>query len=297
MPTDFGAVLTAMVTPFKDDAAQSLDLDRAQELAVQLLESGSDGVVLAGSTGESPTLTHKEKINLFRAVKEAVSSRGWVIAGTGTYDTAASVELTREAEAAGVDAVMVVVPYYNKPSQEGLYQHFARVAGSTQLPVIIYNIPGRTGVNLALATVARLAEIDNIVALKEASGNMDQVSEIMALVGARMAVYSGDDSLTLPLLALGCRGVISVASHLVGKQMQEMVAAFRGGRVDAARTIHYRLFPLFKALFITSNPVPLKACLELTGQPVGAPRPPLVPVTPAEREALQKVMAGLGLVA
>lgn len=295
LTTDFGPVLTAMVTPFRDNTARSLDLERAQELANYLLENGSDGVVLAGSTGEAPTLTHEEKASLFRAVKEAAGKRGWVIAGTGTYDTATSVELTREAEAAGVDAVMLVVPYYNKPSQEGIYQHFTRVAGATELPVILYNIPSRTGVNLIPGTVARLAEIDNIVALKEASGNLDQVSEIIALAGSRLQIYSGDDSLTLPLLALGCRGVISVASHLVGRQMQEMIAAFSSGQVARARRMHQQLWPLFKALFITTNPVPVKAGLDLVGQPAGPPRPPLVPATPSEREALKKVLSGLGL--
>lgn len=292
--TDFGRVITAIVTPFKED--QSLDVEAAQKLADHLVNNGSDGLVVSGSTGESPVLSTEEKVTLFKAIKEAVGSRARVLAGTGGNNTAASIELTARAEALGVDGVMLVVPYYNKPSQEGLYRHFTQIARSTALPVMLYNIPGRTGTNLLPATVARLAEEENVVALKEASGSLDQVSEIAGLVKDKLTIYSGDDSLTLPMLALGAAGVVSVASHIVGPQIQEMVQAFISGHLQRARQLHYQLFPVFKGLFITTNPVPVKAALRFLGHPVGRPRLPLVDVTPAEEESLRQmlVQAGMG---
>ncbi len=279
----FGRLLTAMVTPFDDDL--KVDYGRAEELAARLVEAGSDGIVVGGTTGESPTLTADEKVELARVVAAAVGKRAGVIAGTGSNSTAASIELTAKARGAGVHGVMLVAPYYNKPSQEGLYQHFKAIAGSTDLPVILYNVPGRTSVNLAAATVLRLAEIKNIVALKEASGSLDQAGEIVSKAPEGFAVYSGDDSLTLPLMAVGAAGVVSVASHLVGREMKDMIESFARGDVERARRIHLRLLPLFKALFITTNPVPVKAALGMAGFSVGGVRQPLWAMEAREEQA------------
>ncbi|MGB9904703.1 MAG: 4-hydroxy-tetrahydrodipicolinate synthase [Desulfotomaculales bacterium] len=289
MATDFGRVLTAMITPFDKDMAVNYDM--ARKLARYLADTGSDGLVVAGTTGESPTLSKEEKLELFRVVVEEVGGRVTVLAGTGSYDTAGSVALTQAAEKVGVDGVMLVCPYYNKPSQEGLYQHFKTVAKSTHLPVLLYNIPGRTGVNMLPATVARLAEVENIVAIKEAAGSMDQVSELRRLLPDGFAIYSGDDSLTLPMLSLGAKGVVSVASHIVGQRIKEMINAFMAGNVTLATQIHLELYPVFKGLFITSNPVPVKAALNMLGHQVGPPRLPLVEATAAEKESIKKMLA------
>lgn len=286
-------MLTAMVTPLEKDMAVNYGL--ARKLARHLAESGSDGLVVAGTTGESPTLSREEKIELFRVIVEEVGGRVSVLAGTGSNDTASSVALTQAAEKVGVDGVMVVAPYYNKPSQEGLYQHFKTIAESTNLPVLLYNIPGRTGVNVLPATVARLAEIENIVAIKEAAGSMDQISELRRLLVDHFSIYSGDDSLTLPVLSLGGKGVVSVASHIAGMRLKEMINAFMSGNVTLATQIHLGLYPLFKGLFITSNPVPVKAALNMLGYQVGPPRLPLVEATPAEKESIKKVLAELKL--
>ncbi|MGO0123139.1 4-hydroxy-tetrahydrodipicolinate synthase [Desulfothermobacter acidiphilus] len=294
MSLDLGYVLTAMVTPF--DREGRLDLQQAKRLAHRLVESGSDGVVVAGTTGESPTLTKEEKIALFSAVAEEIGGRATVVAGTGGNDTATSVELTRAAEKSGVDAIMVVTPYYNKPSQEGLYQHFRAVATSTNLPVMLYNVPGRTAVNLLPSTVARLArDVPNIVALKEASGNLDQVSELRRLLPDDFALYSGDDALTLPILALGGRGVVSVVAHLVGARLKEMISAYHSGNVTLAAKIHRDLYPLMKGMFITTNPVPVKAALNLLGFNVGPPRLPLVEANQVEKEKLAELLREAGL--
>ncbi|TEB06768.1 4-hydroxy-tetrahydrodipicolinate synthase [Pelotomaculum schinkii] len=293
MNVDFGRILTAMVTPFHKDL--SVNLSQARKLARHLAASGSDGLVIAGTTGESPTLTKDEKVELFRAVVEEVGGKAVVLAGTGGNSTADSIVLTRAAEKVGVDGVMLVVPYYNKPSQEGIYQHFKTLAESTDLPVMIYNIPGRTAVNLLPATVARLAEIDNIVAIKEASGSMDQVSELRRLLPDSFAIYCGDDSLTLPMLALGGKGVISVASHLVGPRLQELVNAFTSGNTTLANEIHLELFPLFKGLFIATNPVPVKTALNLKGWQVGATRLPLVEATSTEKSAIKELLENINL--
>jgi len=291
---DFGRVITAMVTPFHKDG--SVNYAQAKKLARHLVESGSDGLVVAGTTGESPTLTKDEKGALFQAVVEEVGGKAAVIAGTGTNSTAESVALTQAAERAGVDGIMVVGPYYNKPSQEGLYQHFAAIARSTRLPVMLYNVPGRTAVNILPGTVARLAEIENVVAIKEASGSLEQVTELRRLLPDHFAIYSGDDSLTLPMLALGARGVVSVASHVAGKRIQEMINAFTAGNVTLAAKIHAELFPLFKVLFITTNPVPVKAALNFLGLQVGGPRLPLVEATEAEKEKIRECLEQLNLV-
>jgi 4-hydroxy-tetrahydrodipicolinate synthase len=290
----FGHVITAMVTPF--DATGGVDYSKAAQLARRLIDGGNDGLVVAGTTGESPTLSDEEKIRLFGVVKEAVGDRGKVIAGTGTYDTAHSVHLSREAHRAGADGLLLVNPYYNRPSQDGLYAHFRAVAESTPLPVMLYNIPGRTGVNCTPETIARLAEIPNVAAVKEAAGSLDQVSEIRVRTPDRFYIYSGDDSLTLPKLAVGAVGVVSVAGHLVARQIQEMIRAFFAGRPAEALTIHRRLWPLFKVLFVTTNPVPVKAAMRLAGFDCGSVRLPLVDATPREVEQIQGVLSTLALV-
>ncbi len=278
---ELGRLLTAMVTPF--NAQGEVDYKQAGKLAQALVASGSDGVVVAGTTGESPTLTWEEEDKLFREVKAALGGKGSLIAGTGSNSTAEAVEATRDAEKVGVDACLLVVPYYNKPSQEGLYQHFKTIAQSTKLPCILYNVPSRTVTNLNAETVVRLSQIENIVGVKEASGNMEQVSRI--IIGARKGflVWSGNDGDTFSLMALGGYGVISVASHLVGKQIKAMVEALAAGRLKEAAALHNRLLPVFTGLFILSNPVPLKYALNQIGFPVGKPRLPLV--EPDEKSA------------
>lgn len=285
---EFGRVLTAMVTPF-DDQLQ-VDYQKVAELAQHLANHGSDGIVVCGTTGESPTLTKEEKVKLFQTVKETVGDRVSVIAGTGSNNTLDSIDLTKEAEKIGVDGVMLVGPYYNKPSQEGFYQHFKTIAESTSLPIIVYNVPGRTGSNILPETVIRLSEIDNIVAVKEASGNLDQVSQIARGVSKGFMIYSGDDSLTLPILSIGGIGIISVASHIVGDKIKSMVNAYVAGNIKEATKLHLDLFPIFKVIFITSNPVPIKAALELAGLPVGGPRLPLIKASAKEIDTIQGVI-------
>jgi 4-hydroxy-tetrahydrodipicolinate synthase len=290
----FGHVVTAMVTPFTTSG--EVDYAKAATLARRLIENGNDGLVIAGTTGESPTLSDQEKIGLFRAVKDAVGDRGKVIAGTGTYDTAHSIHLSKEAHRAGADGLLLVNPYYNRPSQDGLYAHFRAVAESTPLPVMLYNIPGRTGVNCAPETIARLADIPNIVAVKEAAGSLDQVSEIRVKTPDHFLIYSGDDSLTLPKLAVGATGVVSVAGNIAARPIQEMIQAFFAGRVAEALRLHRRLWPLFKVLFITTNPVPVKCAMRLSGFDCGSVRLPLVDATPKEEEQIRGVLKALDLV-
>lgn len=294
MNIDFGNILTAMVTPFYPNSA--VNYSEAKKLARHLVESGSDGLVIAGTTGESPTLTKEEKIELFKAVVEEVGGEAMVLAGTGGNSTLESIELTRAAQDVGVDGVMLVAPYYNRPSQEGIYQHFKTIAENVELPILLYNIPGRTSVNILPRTISRLAQIRNIVALKEASGNMDQISELRRILPASFDIYSGDDSLTLPVLALGGKGVVSVASHLVGIPLKEMVDAFISGNIALAKEIHLRLFPLFKGMFVTTNPVPIKAALNMTGWEVGVPRLPLMEATEEEKFTVRQVLESCSLV-
>jgi len=270
-----------MVTPF--DARGEVDYQQAKKLALSLLDSGSDGVVVSGTTGESPTLSQEEKLRLFAEVKSALGNRGVVVAGTGNNDTRESHELTREAEKIGVDACLLVVPYYNRPTQQGLWEHFKAIAHSTTLPCIIYNVPSRTVTNLAADTLIKLSQIDNIVGVKEASGNLGQIAEIIQGTGEDFLVYSGNDSDTLPILTLGGYGVISVASHLVGIQIKGMMEKFLNGNPQEAARIHRYLLPLVNALFIVSNPVPVKWALNYVGFPVGKPRLPLV--EPDEKSA------------
>ncbi|MBP2654889.1 MAG: Dihydrodipicolinate synthase [Firmicutes bacterium] len=288
----FGRIITAMVTPFNDD--YTVNYQAAGELAKYLVDNGSDGLVVAGSTGESSTMTHEEELKLFEVVLDAVGDRAAVIAGTGSNDTRTSIEHTKQAEKLGVHGSLLVGPYYNKPPQEGFYQHYKAIAQSTNLPLIIYNIPGRSGTNILPSTIARLAEFKNIVAVKESSGNIDQVSEIIR--STNLKVYSGDDSLTLPILSVGGTGIISVASHLVGKQMQEMVSAFFAGNVAKAAEIHQKLLPLFRSLFVTTNPIPIKTAVNLIGLKAGPLRLPLVPPTDAETDIFKSAMRELAII-
>jgi len=268
-----GRLLTAMVTPFNEEG--EVDYEQAKRLALALLNSGSEGLVVVGTTGESPTLIRQEELRLFSEVKSAVGERGAVIAGTGSNSTAEAVEATKEAEKIGVDACLLVVPYYNKPTQEGLYQHFKTIAQSTNLPCIPYNVPSRTVTNLSAETVIKLSHIDNIIGVKEASGNLGQISQIISNTRDDFLVWSGNDGDILPILALGGYGVISVASHLVGNQIREMIDSFTSGKTDKAAEIHRHLLPLINALFIVSNPIPVKYAVNYVGFNVGKPRLPL----------------------
>ncbi|AFZ09989.1 4-hydroxy-tetrahydrodipicolinate synthase [Microcoleus sp. Pol14C2] len=290
----FGRVLTAMITPFKEDG--SVNYAVAEQLAVHLADRGTDSLVVCGTTGESPTMTWDEEYELFQVVQKAVAGKALVIAGAGSNSTSEAVAATKKAAKLGLDGCLQVVPYYNKPPQEGLYNHFRAIAQSApELPIMLYNIPGRTGQNMLPETVARLAEIPNIVAVKEASGNLDQASQIRCLTSPEFAIYSGDDSLTLPMLAVGGSGVVSVASHLVGEQLQQMIEAFEAGQVQVATQIHLQLFDLFKALFLTTNPIPVKTALKLQGWDVGSTRPPLcdppVEVTQKLKDVLSQLAA------
>ena len=283
MTRELGRLLTAMVTPF--NGRGEVDYEQAKRLARALLDSGSDGVVVAGTTGESPTLTHEEKLRLFSAVKEAVGDRGTVIANTGNYSTAESIERTKEAERLGVDGVMAVAPYYNKPPQEGLYRHFRAIAEATSLPVIVYNVPSRTAVNISAETLIRLSEVPNIAGVKEASGDLSQVAKVLNGARPGFKVWSGNDDDTFAIMAMGGYGVISVASHLVGRQMKGMMEAVLRGDLETARREHLRLHALFKGLFVVSNPIPVKWALNFVGFRVGPPRLPLV--EPDEKTARQ----------
>jgi 4-hydroxy-tetrahydrodipicolinate synthase len=274
MKKELGRLLTAMVTPFDENGG--VDYEQAKKLAVALLDSGSDGVVLAATTGESPTLLKEEEGQLFTEVKAAVGGRGSVVAYTGSNSTVEAVEATKKAEQIGVDACLLVVPYYNKPNQEGLYQHFKAVAESTSLPCILYNVPSRTVVNMTADTVIRLSQLDNVIGIKEASGNLPQISRIISGARDGFRVWSGNDGDILPLLAIGSYGVVSVISHLVGKQIKEMMESYLGGRVAEAAAIHRHLIPLVDAMFVVANPIPLKYALNSVGFRVGKPRLPLV---------------------
>ncbi|PGY09625.1 4-hydroxy-tetrahydrodipicolinate synthase [Bacillus sp. AFS031507] len=285
---NFGQVLTAMVTPF--DQNGEIDFNATRTLVDYLIENGTDGIVVAGTTGESPTLTTEEKVALFKFVVEAVNGRVPVIAGTGSNNTRASISLTKLAEETGVDGIMLVAPYYNKPSQEGMYQHFKAIAESTPLPIMLYNIPGRSVVNLSVETIVRLSQIPNIVALKEASGNLDAMAEIISQAPSDFTLYSGDDGLALPVLAIGGAGVVSVASHVIGNEIQEMINHFKNGNVQNAASAHRRLLPIMKALFAAPNPAPVKAALNMNGVNVGGLRLPLLPLTTEEQRALQGVL-------
>jgi len=288
-----GAVITAMVTPFQADG--SVDLDRFRELAAHLVDNGSDGLVVCGTTGESPTLADGEKLALFEAAVETVGGRATVIAGTGTYDTAHSVHLTQQATELGVDAILVVTPYYNKPPQRAIVRHVEKIADATHLPVVAYNIPSRVVVNVEPATIARLAEIENVVAVKQALDDPEQARFIAE--ETRLDLYSGDDPNTLAFLELGGVGVVSVTSHLWGKQIAEMIRLHREGDVEGARAIHEELQPSYELLRVQVNPIPIKAALNLAGHAVGGYRLPMVEPDEEELARIRSCLERSGLLA
>jgi len=284
----FGRVSTAMVTPF--DNKGNVDFHKTTQLVDYLINNGSDSLVIAGTTGESPTLTTEEKVALFRHVVKVVNKRVPVIAGTGSNNTKATVELTKKAEELGVDGIMLVAPYYNKPNQEGMYQHFKTIAENTSLPIMVYNIPGRAVANIHPETIVKLSKIPNIVAVKEASGNLNAMSEIIANTSDDFVLYSGDDGLTLPVLSIGGVGVVSVASHIIGNEMQVMIQSFFEGEIQKAANIHQQLLPIMEGLFAAPSPAPVKTALQLKGMNVGSVRLPLVPLTEKERLTLSELM-------
>jgi 4-hydroxy-tetrahydrodipicolinate synthase len=268
-----GRLITAMVTPFKEDGA--VDYEQAKKLALALLNSGSDGLVVVGTTGESPTLLRDEELRLFTEIKSVVGDKGSVIAGTGSNSTREAIEATKAAEKIGVDACLLVVPYYNKPTQDGLYRHFKSIAESTSLPCILYNVPSRTITSLSSDTVIKLSKIENIIGIKEASGNLNEISRIIENTGDDFLVWSGNDNDTLPMLALGGYGVISVASNIVGRQIHEMIDCFINGDTTSAAKMHRQLIPLIDVLFKVANPIPIKYAMNQIGFRVGSTRPPL----------------------
>ncbi|MEM7757628.1 MAG: 4-hydroxy-tetrahydrodipicolinate synthase [Cyanobacteria bacterium P01_A01_bin.40] len=291
----FGRVITAMVTPFAADG--SVNYGVAEKLAVHLVDHGSDSLVICGTTGESPTLSWQEEYELFKIIKQAVGERAKIIAGTGSNSTTEAIAATEKAAKLDLDGSLQVVPYYNKPPQSGLYEHFEAIAKACpDLPMMLYNVPGRTGCNLEPETVANLAQISNVVAIKEASGNIEQACKIRCLTPANFAIYSGEDALTLPLLSIGSSGVVSVASHLVGQQMQDMIEAFAIGDNQQATAIQLKLFPLFQALFVTTNPIPVKTALNLQGWELGKLRTPLCELQLNLLENLRAVLRELSLI-
>ncbi len=289
-----GRLITAMATPF--DGKGSVDFSMVEKLVGHLVTTGSDGIVVHGTTGESPTLTHEEEYELYKAVKRSAAGKASVIAGTGSNSTETTIKSTKRAEEIGCDAALLVVPYYNKPSQEGLFKHFKTVADNSGIPLILYNIPGRTGINMAPETIARLSQIKNFIGVKDAAGDVNQTSSIRMLCRKDFLIWSGDDSLTLPMMSVGGYGVISVASHLVGREIRSMIDAFVSGDTSKARDIHIKLMPIFKVLFITSNPSPLKYALKTIGLDCGVPRLPLVEPSEKEKEAVSAVMKELKLI-
>lgn len=292
----FGRLLTAMVTPFNADG--SVNYEKAADLAEWLINNGSDGLVVAGSTGEAATMSAEEKLELFRVVVNRINKRVPVIAGTGSNNTADSVKMTKMAEAMGVDGALIVGPYYNKPTQEGFYQHFAAVAQSTGLPIIVYNVPGRTASNISPAIVARLAaDFENIVAIKEAAGNVAQVAELYSVLPEEFTIYSGDDGLILPFMSVGATGLISVLSNIGGGILQDVMQAYEDGRVREAAKLNARMVPLANAMFIETNPIPVKAAVTLvTDIDAGQPRLPLTPMEPANKAKMVAVLQEYGLV-
>lgn len=292
----FGRLLTAMVTPFNADG--SVNYEKAADLAEWLINNGSDGLVVAGSTGEAATMNAEEKLELFRVVVNRINKRVPVIAGTGSNNTADSVKMTKMAEAMGVDGALIVGPYYNKPTQEGFYQHFAAVAQSTGLPIIVYNVPGRTASNISPAIVARLAaDFENIVAIKEAAGNVAQVAELYSVLPEEFTIYSGDDGLIIPFMSVGATGLISVLSNIGGGILQDVMQAYEDGRVREAAKLNARMVPLANAMFIETNPIPVKAAVTLvTGIDAGQPRLPLTPMEPENKAKMVAVLQEYGLV-
>ncbi|PSL50583.1 4-hydroxy-tetrahydrodipicolinate synthase [Salsuginibacillus halophilus] len=276
----FGRLITAMVTPF--DETGEIDYSAVTNIVNHLIQTGTEGVVVGGTTGESPTLSKDEKVALFSHVVHTAAGRIDVIAGTGCNNTRASIELTKQAEACGVSGIMLVAPYYSKPSQEGMYQHFQAIAQATTLPVMLYNIPGRSSVNMSPALITRLAEINNITSVKEASGDLDAAAEIIENTPDDFQLFGGDDSLTLPLMSIGGAGIVSVTAHVKGNRMQEMIQNFVNGNVQEASAIHRELLPVMKAMFSAPSPVPVKAALEMQGTITGDVRLPMIRLTEDE---------------
>ncbi len=291
---DFGRLVTAVVTPFDKELRVNYS-QFANLIEYLIVDQKTDSIVVCGTTGESPTLTDDEKIELFRIAVQQANGRAKIIAGTGSNDTAHSIHLTQKADTLGVDGILLVAPYYNRPSDEGVYRHFASIAQSTSLPVMIYNIPGRTGINVPVQVTLRLAEIANIVATKEAHSDLDHVTKLVANAPKGFYVYSGDDSLTLPFLSVGAHGIVSVASHVIGQQMKEMIHLFLNGETQLATAIHLKLHPIFKGLFEcphrVPNPAPVKHALNIHGFSVGGVRLPLLEVTESEGEYIKSLFS------
>ena len=285
---DLGRLITAMVTPF--DNSGNVDYQQARKLAVSLLDSGSDGLVISGTTGESPTLSTKEKIRLFSEVKEAVGNNGTVIAGTGNYNTSESIELSKEAIQQGVDGLLLVVPYYNKPPQEGLFQHFKSIAESIDAPCVLYNVTSRTSLNMSHETTIRLSEIHNIVGIKEAGSDFDQITKIIEGTSDSFKVWSGNDNETYGIMGLGGYGVVSVASHLIGNQIKAMIQMLNEGKTAEAAIENRRMLPMFNGLFTISNPIPVKYALNKIGFSVGTPRLPLIPADPNTANQIDSIL-------
>lgn len=284
---DFGRVLTAMVTPFSKD--NTINFEETSRLVEHLIATGTEGIVVCGTTGESPTLSHDEKLDLFKHVVKTASGRAKVIAGTGGNNTEASILLTKEAADCGVDGIMQVTPSYNKPNQRGLYAHFAAIAKSTSLPIMLYNIPGRSACNLEAETTIALSKIANIISVKEASGNFNQASEIIKQTHDDFTVYCGDDSLTLPMLSIGAHGIVSVAAHVIGREISDMVAAFNAGDHKKAAEMHCDLLPIMTGMFIAPSPAPVKAALKLKGIDAGGLRLPLVGLSDEEQTIVENL--------
>lgn len=292
----FGRLLTAMVMPFNADG--SINYEAGADFADWLLANGSDGLVVEGSTGEAATMDMDEKIKFMQTIVARVNGRAKIVAGAGTNCTASTIDLVKKMEACGVDGVLVVGPYYNKPTQEGYYQHFAAVAKATKLPIIVYNVPGRTGGNIAPETVARLAaDFSNIVAIKEAAGNVAQTAELYRVLPEDFSIYSGDDGLILPFLSVGACGLISVLANVNGNILQQLMQAYSEGRVKDAADLNKVMVPLAKAMFIESNPIPIKAAVtKVTGIEAGAPRLPLTPISAAAEAKLDAALKAAGMI-
>ena len=289
MRYDFGEVITAMVTPFNKEG--KVDYNKVEELTSHLLDNGSDAIIVTGTTGESPTLIYDEELEILNTAKHASQNRKKIIMGTGSNCTETAVMMSKKAEKEGADGILTVVPYYNKPSQKGMIAHFSAVAEAVNIPVILYNIPSRTGVNMSVETAKFLTEkYENIVAVKQSFGDLDVITDYKLGLPSGVAIYSGDDSLTLPMLSVGAHGVISVASHLFGKEIKSMIRNFKTGDITSARNMHYRLYPIMKKLFMAPNPVPVKAALAKKGIIEEYVRKPLVTLDDSEKKELFKVL-------
>ena len=286
---EVGRLVTAMVTPF--DESGDVDYKQAKSLANALINSGSDGLVVSGTTGESPALTSDEKLRLFAEIKESIGDRGSVVAGTGNYNTAESIDMSREAESAGADCLLLTVPYYNKPPQEGLYQHFKAIAESVTIPCMLYNVPSRTSLNMTAETTIRLSHVDNIIGVKEASGDMDQIASIISGAQDGFKVWSGNDNETFYIMAMGGYGVVSVLSHLVGNQIKQMMGLILEGDIEQAAAEHHRMLPIFKIMFTITSPIPVKYSLNQAGFQAGKPRLPLVEPDQVVASNIDRVVA------